>query len=139
MAKNEMIEKIHSEFFQSFEKSEAELIGTIDKLKSSDEDTSEYALYSELTNAFNNSSTVNKANQRFNKKKKTTRDLTNLEELQRHIENIKVKYPYKIISYGQIINILEKYNLFISVDFTQSVPDFIKNSSYHYEDARKTT
>lgn len=26
-----------------------------------------------------------------------------------------------------------------SVDFTQSVPDFIKNSSYHYEDARKTT
>jgi len=118
-------EQIHKEFFQSFEKSEHQLIATINKLQSTDRDVSNYESYVELSNlGFRASSTVKKARETVNNKSQLTTDLVNLQALTLKLEELKLKYPYKIISYGQIMTILEKYNLFMgrSEAFTGIIP-----------------
>lgn len=107
--------RIHTEFLESFENSEKNLIQKINELEKTNRDTSNFQTFEELSSlGFSNSQTIVKATNVTSDKRKMTYDLQNLQKLQIQINEVKMKYPYKIISYGQIINILEKYNLYIS-------------------------
>lgn len=116
---------IHTDFANCFQNSENELLSAISELQKKDRSIEKYTVFNELSAiGFRNSKTVVKAKKLVDDRKQTSNNLSALKSLQKQLEEIKVRYPYNIITYSQIISILEKYNLYIghSTEYKDILP-----------------
>jgi len=124
--KMSIVDQIHEEFDQAFSDADLILKKHISDLNNElNNPTIKTIDYSDLSVNFRNSSTIVKLVSIKSDKSSLNREISKTSDLISKLNNIRLKYPYKIISYSQIITILEKYDLYIapSENYTDILPE----------------
>lgn len=126
IVKKSIVETIHEEFNQSFAEADDILQKYISNLEKQQVGKPDVTVnYSELAELFEKSSTVVNLSQISTKERNITREISTVNDLMAKLNDIRLKFPHKIISYSQIIKILEKYDLYIanSSFYTDILPE----------------
>ncbi len=118
-------EHIHREFNEAFNDADLFLEKQLNSLIEKNTNIPQVE-YDELFNNFSSSSTIIKLEKISSLKKNTNKEIDNLKNLKNSLDDIRLKYPYKIISFAQIIKILDKYDLYIgnSKFYTDIIPEY---------------
>lgn len=119
------VELIHKEFKESFEESEKALVAKIEQLRDTMKPEMSDSINQLYSLGFSNSKSVVETKNKALGFNQSVSNLNKFKDLQTIVDNLRLKYPYKIISYGQIIRILEKYNLYISKsnNYIDAIPE----------------
>jgi hypothetical protein len=118
-------EHIHREFNEAFFDADLVLEKCINSLIEKNESIPQVE-YEGLYDNFSSSSSVIKSEKIRSLKNGTKKQIDNLKNLKNSLDDIRLKYPYKIISFAQIVRILEKYDLYIgnSRSYTDIIPQY---------------
>lgn len=118
-----IIEEIHSSFNSAFDNADKEIDSSLEKLLS-EEERIVSSDFTQLEKHFQNSTTIKVITNNRILKSTTSSKIEEIKKFKRKLDEIGVKYPYKIISYGQIVEILNKYDLYIgsSSKYIEDIP-----------------
>jgi len=114
----DVVEKIHKAFKESFEKSEAVFDLMLAKLEKQLSETADFvqdtAIYKELASLFPESQQVKEAVKGIGQMVELSKSKSNIEIFLQELAQLRMRFStYRIITYSQMIEILEEYNLFI--------------------------
>lgn len=111
-----MVEKIHAEFRNSVMEYDSVLFAQLSKIESqlnaipANADPSYSRTVSEMFKTSKSVRVIETVKQKFQNLSQNKKEVKALVD---ELQEIHVKYPYKIIHYSQMINLLEKYNLYV--------------------------